>query len=266
MLTTASDLYNAFLDGIKKSYTGTVVPAVFERIWNQWAQPEWLKDNVSSDEGVEITQKQIDDLAVLVNRIIFVADAVTPNIYLIPDGTSYYPVDDNGTTRNIKVPKYYRSLGVLFSLDYDSTTCQECELTGKSSFLKASYMRSDQRSVNVSSVYRKPKDSLLYWQRTHKNIYIESPIGSGNYIISSSLDSIEMLTDETCGSDSHRMFLEYLTYPNEISLSTPTPSILSEDAKTEIVKMCVEMYLERVRDPRYQSFLMEQKIHNNNKS
>ena len=59
MLSTAQSLYVAFLDGIKKSYTGTVIPAVFDRIWNQWAQVEWLKNNVV-DNFVIIDDKTSD--------------------------------------------------------------------------------------------------------------------------------------------------------------------------------------------------------------
>jgi hypothetical protein len=61
--------------------------------------------------------------------------------------------------------------------------------------------------------------------------------------------------------------LEYLTYPVEISVTaTPNvPSNLSEDAKKEIVDIAVRLYLERVRDPRYQSFLVEQRMNSSNK-
>ena len=61
------------------------------------------------------------------------------------------------------------------------------------------------------------------------------------------------------------MSLEYLTYPNEISMSPDIPSILSDYCKIEIIKDCVRLYLERVKDPRYQSFLMEQRLQNSNK-
>lgn len=257
MLLTAQSLYIAFLDGIKKSYTGTVVPGVFERIWNQWAQPEWLKDNVSSDEGVELTQKQIDDLAILVNRWLFIP-GVLPNLYQLPDGVTSINVDIDGTATNVVLPKYYRQLSTRFSLDYSSNIKQECSLTGISGLLQAHYMRSDQRSSNYGSIYRKPKDSLLYWQRTNK-----ATIANG--LITGIKEYIEMLTDETIGSNSYRMSLEYLTYPAEITIVPDSGSNLSENAKMEIVKLCVSMYLERVKDPRYQSFLMEQKIHQSNK-
>lgn len=268
MLSTAQSLYVAFLDGIKKSYTGTVIPAVFDRIWNQWAQVEWLKNNVSSDEGIELTEKQIDDLAVLVNRWHFNTSVPASNVYALPTGESLHSVVYGGITELIKLPKYYRALSIRFKLDYDSSSNQECSLTGVSGWLKATHMNSDQRSMHYSSVYRKPKDSNLYWQRiqvpTLATVTTPAPTHKE---ITAITDSIEMLTDEVVGSTSNAMYLEYLTYPVEISVSS-TPNInsnLSEDAKKEIVDIAVRMYLERVRDPRYQSFLIEQKMNSSNK-
>ncbi len=261
MFTTATDLHVAFLDGIRKSYTGTVIPSVFQRIWNEWAQPEWLASNVSSDEGVELTQKQIDDLAVLVNRWLFIGDG--SNLFKLPDGVIGIDVDLNGNTTNVILPKYYRHTSIRFSLDYGNNPNQICNLKGISRMLGASYMRSDKRSYSYSSIYRKPSDNLLYWQRTNVNVLSTTT----PKIILSSREHIEMLSDELIGSKAYCMYLEYLTFPNEINMSTPLiGSILSTEAKREIIKLCVQTFLERVQDPRYQSFLMEQKIHNSNKS
>ena len=190
MLDTANSLYVAFLDGIKKSYTGTVVPAIFERIWNQWAQVEWLKNNVSSEEGIELTEKQIDDLAVLVNRWHFNASTLTPNVYTLPTGESLHDVVYDGTTETILLPKYYRALSIRFKLNYNSSSNQECSLTGVSEWLKSTYMNSDQRSANYSSVYRKTKDSNLYCQRIQVPTFVTINLPTPHKEIDELVDSI----------------------------------------------------------------------------
>ena len=271
MLTTARSLYDTFLDGIKKEYTGTVTPAVFERIWNIWAQPEWLKNSVSSDEGFEINQKKIDDLAVLFNRWFFASvNLVNKDIYPLPNGTNGIDVYIDSVLTTIPLPRYYRSTQVGFILDYDTSSDQECELTGKSEVQIAYFMRSDQKRINYFNPYRQPKDSRLYWQRRNIPTLIQNPAypsDTTKKVISGYTDSIQMLTDKNKGSNSYAMYLEYLTYPNDIAITpTDVPSVLSENPKNEIVKLCVQMYLERVRDPRYQSFLMEQKLQKQNQS
>lgn len=266
MLSTAQSLHIAFLDGIKKSYQGTVTPDVFVRIWNEWAMPEWLSSNVSMNEGIDLTQKQIDDLSVLIHRYVFVANTVNPNIYPIPTGSSINKILFDNSEVDVKLPKYYRKVNIRFKLNYDTAKVQECSLKGISDWLGASFLNSDQVSAIHKSIYRTPKDSLLYWRRhqaiTLKDEPLSNPI---NKIIDKKVDSIEMITDSVNGSDSKYMLLEYITYPREISFNPAVSSELWDEANREIVMIAVRLYLERVRDPRYQSFLMEQKINNINK-
>ena len=266
MYTTAQSLHIAFLDGIKKSYQGTVSPSVFERIFNQWAMPEWLSSNVSASEGIDLTQKQIDDLAVLIHRFEFIAGNTLPNVYAIPTGESVHHVLIDGDDLLVRLPKYYRKINIRFKLDYNTSSKQECELTGISEWLPAIYLNGDQVSSIYKSVFRSPKDSLLYWRRIQNISLGDEPLSNPvNKIISSKVDSIEMITNSTIGSKSKYMLLEYLAYPREISMNPDVASELSEEANREIISIAVRLYLERVKDPRYQSFLMEQKINNINK-
>ena len=266
MLSTAQSLHVAFLDGIKKSYQGTVPPETFVRIWNEWAMPEWLSSNVSINEGIDLTQKQIDDLSVLIHRFVFVAATVNPNIYPIPTGNSVHKILFNGDEVDVKLPKYYRKVNIRFKLNYDSAKEQECSLKGISDWLGASFLNSDQVSAIYKSVYRTPKDSLLYWRRHQAITLADEPTTNPvNKIISTKVDSIEMITDAINGSQSKYMLLEYIAFPKEISFNPAVSSELWEEANREIVMIAVRLYLERVRDPRYQSFLMEQKINNINK-
>lgn len=225
MLADLTALHESFLEGIKKEYSGTVPISVFAKIWNEWAQPEWVMDNVSMLEGVELTQKQIDDLEPL-RRFVQI------------NGTS--PFDLTTLT-----DKYYRLLSVMFKLTYGAT--QECGLTGTSDWLGARILRSDMRSHIMKSPYRKPKDSRLYY-------YIQE-------------SKIFMVTDATIGSPMASIQLEYLTYPDELdgTGNITTPGNLHDYQRKEIVDRCVERYLERVRDPRWQTYLQSMNMKTANK-
>ena len=266
MLSTAQSLHIAFLDGIKKSYQGTVTPDVFARLWNQWAMPEWLSSNVSMNEGLDLTQKQIDDLSVLIHRFIFVADTVNANIYPVPTGESIHKILVNDDELLSKLPRYYRKVNIRFKLDYNTALNQECGLKGISDWLGASYLNGDTLSSIYGSTFRSPKDSLLYWRRMQDVTFKDEPLSNPvNKIIDKKTDSIEMITHSVNGSKSKYMLLEYVAFPREISFNPAVSSELWEEANREIIAICVRMYLERVKDPRYQSFLMEQKINNINK-
>lgn len=233
MLDTGYALYQSFLEGIKKEYSGTVIPEVFVRIWNEWAQPEWVSGNVSMEEGIELTQKQIDDLEPL--RRLYVFDPALVNAFNKPDGLVVQ--DENGVIAD----RYLRQLSIMFRLDYSTSTDQECGLTGVSDWQEAKIMRSDRRTYFLKSPYRKPADSRLYYEVRNKVIY--------------------MVTDTTNGSNASKMRLEYLTFPNNINTDgifpvtvNDVPSILWDYQRTEIVRICVDKYLERVTDPRWQAW------------
>ena len=143
MLETVTDLYKAFLDGIKKESTSIVIPSKFNRIINE-AQLIWLRDNVKT---VELNQKQIDDLRVL--RV--VPEGISPTA----TGSNIFPLPD----------KYYRLLNVQFAFDVGDEAGSE--LAYKTSHV----MRSDQRTSNKESVYREPTSKRLYHDLIGDNIY-----------------------------------------------------------------------------------------------
>ena len=225
MLADLTALHESFLEGIKKEYSGTVPLVVFAKIWNEWAQPEWVMDNVSMLEGVEITQKQIDDLEPL-RRFVQIVGPSPFDLTTLTD-------------------KYYRLLSVMFKLNYNGSSAQECGLTGTSDWLEARILRSDMRSYIMKSPYRKPSDSRLYYYIQESKIY--------------------MVTDATIGSPMSSIQLEYLTYPDELDTNTTSPGNLHDYQRKEIVERCVEKYLERVRDPRWQTYLQSMNMKGANK-
>lgn len=266
ILETTRDMYYAFLDGIKKEYTGIVIPSVFNRIVNDWAQVEWMRQNVSHAEGVELTQKQIDDLQVLM----VVCDGnvpiiTTPLSPIAPIATNVFPIPDlpSGPTASpvgymidlqsypagvMQYPRLFRFLSVLFKINYVNNVCN---LTGVSDWLEANIMRSDRESVIMNSVYRKPKDSRLYYRQINRQVQLIT--GTQSYGVAMNLKYIRwprnIFFDELNQDD-----VDTADYtPGNGSINCELPI----EIRKEIVDIAVRTYLERVRDPRYQSYLNE---------
>lgn len=240
MFTTPTNLHNAFLDGIRKSSTTTVKPSVFCRIWNEWAMMEWIKLNTSMREGLELNQKQIDDLRMLYKRVILTPLPGETNMKL-PDGSTVYGEDqmDAYTNASVILSKYLRSLVIRFSLNYGSTG-NSCGKIGYSGPLKAKYMKADEEGVITESVYRRPADHRLYYKII------------GDYILP--------IVGE---SPVYQCYLDYIRYPNEMVCSNNVLSYdidLYPEQLSEVITLAVKIYLERITDPRYKSFLNEEMI------
>lgn len=258
MITTVTDMYKAFLDGIKKDSTAIVEPAQFNRIINDWGQDEWLKENAMA---VEFNQKQIDDLdkircatdgefvwedTVSVTLFPIAPDLGVSNVFTVPKYTSTGIPNRlvDGTVSSQDYPLYLRQLNVSFKLLYGEN--QECGLTGVSDWLEADILRSDQRMTIFKNPFRSPKDSRLYYEM---------------------LDGkIRLITDKNSTSIGYALRLEYLRYPKQIFFDPNRTTHNDVDCefgaqqKKEIVDIAVRTYLERVKDPRYQSFLNEEMI------
>jgi len=260
MFSTASDIYLSFLDGIRKTYTTTVKPEVFCRIWNEWAMPEWIASNTSLKEGVDLTQKQIDDLAKLIHIYHVPVSTGSGTLFKKPyAGQS--GVKDGLTGNSVSsVKDYLRALRVQFKLNYEGdreelrapwepepnpipsslSSDQECGLNGTSDWISSTYMRSNMENVIMASPYRKPKDNRLY----HKILE----------------DYIVMVTDPNAGSPATWMRLEFICYPNQMTFSNNAFAFtldLPFYQLTEIVSVAVKLYLERIQSPRWQSFFQE---------
>lgn len=263
MLSTTVDMYKAFLDGIKKSEAATVIPSVFNRIINDWGQDEWISKNAMVPE---LNQKQIDDLSQI--RVVTDDEFIVSGTLMRPIGPdtgkdyqftipkdptaniNYQQLDGNTGTQNY--PRYLRLLNVMFKLSYVDN---ECDLEGVSDWIGAEIMRSDQRIVILDNPLRRPKDNRLYYEMLE--------------------DKIRLITGTS--STGYAMRLEYFRYPveifiNESNLSdTGNPATGSVNCefqsqqRKEIVDIAVRTYLERVKDPRYQSFLNEELIKSQNK-
>jgi len=247
MLETAEDIYRAFLDGIKKNSTSIVTPNQFNRIINDWGQDEWLKQNCLT---IEFNQKQIEDLErirvvtdgefTLNGNVIYPIAPTTSNLFIIPKYT--YDIvnrQPDGTEGLQTYPPYYRLLNVSFKLEYGSEN--ECGLTGISDWLDAKIMRSDLRNVIMDNPFRKPTDARLYYEILNGQIRLITGTNSIGY----------------------SMRIEYLRRPNDIVFvpgEEGTPCEFNHEIQKEIIDIAVRVYLERVKDPRWQSFIQEELI------
>jgi len=258
MIQTTQDLYYAFLDGIKKSYTGTVVPSVFNRIINVWGQDEWVKQNAV--EGIELNQKQIDDLSelrvVTDGAMVYETNILYPIAPITGNSNQFYLPEKVFDLTNVNgavqtYPKYLRTLNVMFKLNYVEN---ECDLEGVSDWLQVNIMRSDQRAPNLTSPYRKPKDDRVYYEKIQ--------------------DRHRLITGTP--SYGHSMRLEYIRYPRRIFFDIAHPGDAANPNYTpgtgsvncemqphlikEIVDLAIRIYLERVKEERYRTFLNEEMI------
>ncbi|MCK9281877.1 MAG: hypothetical protein M0P71_14725 [Melioribacteraceae bacterium] len=261
MIATAEDMYIAVLDGIKKNSTSILRPESFNRLINDWGQDEWMKTNCLTPE---LNEKQINDL----QRVTVVTDGTckyNSNI-LYPIRTEYssgtvystsifgYPISTSTLTLNNLTttpnstqvyPEFMRLLVVSFKITYG--TDNECDLTGISEWLDAKIMRADQRNVIMDNPFRCPKDSRLYYERM--------------------ADKIVLITGTN--STAYAMRLEYIRKPVAIFFDVNGTSHVncefSSEVQKEIVDIAVRTYLERIKDPRWQSFLQEEMIRQKSK-
>jgi len=286
ILETTYQMYLSFLDGIKKYGTGVVDPKAFNRIINDWGQDEWIKNNIA--KGIELTQDLQDRLSVL--KVItddvysyskridgaskVVIGSIPPNkdiqAFVSPTGVTgnplpavdyYFPYSLKGSMEigANYYPEYMTLLSVQFKIEYVDNECEK----GISDWLDANILRTDNKSVIKKNPFRKPKDNRLYYE-----------------IVNDSF----ILTTGTA-SKGHKMKLDYLRYPRRIffstdnggdlymeqdgipnySLSNNTPigSVnceLPNSLRQEIVSTAVRVFIERIQDPRYKSFLNELNI------
>jgi len=228
MIQTAYDMYKGFLDGIKKESTAIVTPDRFNRIINDWGQDEWIKEK---SIAIERDQKRIDDLSKIRvatdGEFSFGGNILYP---LAPDTGSIQfsipvdPTEDINSRRDdgtIVAQSYPKYMRLLGAMvKLQYGEGQECGLEGISDWKKVTILRSDARSTSLDNPFRKPKDSRLYYEILNEKLRI--------------------ITGTT--STPYALRMEYLRYPQQI------------------VFAAIKVYLERVRDPRYQSFLQEEMI------
>jgi len=275
MLSTTRKLYDAFLDGIKKSYTGTVKPDVFNRLINDWGQDEWLRHNVAQDEGIDLTQKQQDDL----ERI----RCVTDGLYQY-NGVTIYPISQYASgfftypkysqtlaginlavtpwaVANQVYPKYYRLLNVAFYVLYGADNV--CGKAGTYEWIGPKIMRTDQRIAFTKSPYRKPSDERPYYELIDGKIRLIT--NSLAFPIAMRLEYLRMPVQIFYNTNGGNVDQVGPTYDYTGVTPGSVNCEFDYEQKKEIVEMAVRIFLERVKDDRYKSFFNEEMLRSNTK-
>lgn len=220
MVTTAEQMYVYFLQLINKEKTHVVKPATFNFLINT-SCIDWVKSKLPVNE---FNQVLINDLQVLL-----VEGDLGAGISVTDEFLFALPSD------------YMHGINVLFDITCIGSPCFE---DGQQLKQPATLMKSDEKTVIKTSYYRQPRDSRLYYLYANNKIRLFT----GKY-------------SATSASVGYKMYLDYYKLPNEIKYvqgGTSLNSSFGPLQQQEIVERAVQMFLEKNRDPRYQSFLNEQ--------
>ena len=218
MITTAEQMYRYFLQLINKEKTHVVTPDTFNFLINT-SNIDWVKSKLPVNE---FNQVLIDDLQVLL-----VEGDLGAGIAITSENLFALPTD------------YMHGVNVVFDINVVGSSIFD---DGAQSKLSAIIMKSDEKTVIKNSYYRRPLDNRLYYN------YANNKIFTGKY-------------SGTSNSVGVKMYLDYYKLPNEIKYISGGTSLNSGFGplqQQEIVERAVQMFLEKNRDPRYQSFLNEQ--------
>ena len=283
-------MYQSFLDGIKKYGTGSVNPKAFNRIINDWGQDLWVKHNLR--RGIEITQEMQDKLSALRvitdglfpyytsidlslgkpllpiacnERVIYYVDKWgVGHTSVVPDTDSYfkYPLDYQMIlSDNVEIiyPPYLRLLNVAFKIEYVNNICK---FTGVSEWLDANINKSDNKTVKSKNPYRKATDDRLYYEIMGDHIILETGTESKGH--SMRLDYIRhprriFFNIINNGPDEEQKGVPDFTGGTSGSVNCELPG----DLRQEIVDIAVRTFIERVQDPRYQTYINELNIKRN---
>jgi len=263
MLSTAEDIFQMFLDGIRKNNTATVLPSKFVRIYNEWGVRDWMKTHGLFDQRIEQDKVIRDKFRNLIEVYFYSPLTDRPWYFNIPDGVIVgIGIDDvdpltitgvvgggndedtiPSVTYGSVMPKYLRHLSAMFKLDYDTNTAQECTLTGLSDWLNADMIFGNDEGVLSDAYYFKPSDSRLYYKLFS--------------------DKIRLINGNE--SQPKYILLEYVKYPNEMSYDDDDTTWeytidLTVEQIQEVVDSCVRLYLERINSERYKTFFSEEKV------
>ena len=274
-MNTTYDLYRAFLDGIRKGGTFSIDVNMFNRLINEWGQDEWIKQKVIYSEIDQNLMDKLNPLKVITDGVFEYSERIdksgpyklkviknNPSISPVgmPNEVNYftYPAmntnSGNVTINGVKYPVYMRLLNIEFKIKYLPGNL--CKKTGISEWLDAEVLRSDTETSNKKNPYRKPNSKRLYYELFS--------------------DSVKLTAGEF--AEGYEMKIKYYKYPRRIFLNKLSTNSTDEQLgipdytgatngsincelhypqRKEIVDLAVRIFLERVKDQRYQSFLNE---------
>jgi len=231
-MNTAKKLFEHFLYSVRKERTAVISPEAWT-LFMEGILLDWVKLRLPETEYI---QKRIDDLEA---------------IHVVTDGILHDMIeaDENGLYPIPTDPKYLHGLSATFAYYYNPVGEDEIiggdertQIVGSNTGLLyktvGRILRADNRGMIESNPYRKPKSTRIYFDLRESFIYLSSGDTSFN-----------------------RLILEYYKYPEKITFTSSgedSTGSFNESQNKEIVDLAIRKYLERVRDPRHQSFGAEQ--------
>ena len=289
------ELYQYFLAEIRKEYTGTVIPSVFN-ITMRDALQEWKRKLASELDAGSYAMAEQSGLRVItdgsrngdsnLNYPRIVIETVSSNPYIvfgnrISNGRFYmkspsknegnltiFSTDKGewntvslptGLVNNVSTYSMFPSLFRVLNVHLAYSKTDEMEIP----CLK---MSSAEQTDILNNSYRKPSDLKSYYTMADHWLFF-APLNVS--AISVKLDYLrepfELYFDETLPADATIGSNLSIVYP-----ATGNPKVypytpgygsininVSEEAKREIVHLAVQTYLKNVNDPRYQAYLQE---------
>lgn len=109
--------------------------------------------------------------------------------------------------------------------------------------MMAKLLRSDHHGVTLGNSYMRPSDTRLFYQRVQNQIV---------YVKAFSTQS-----------DSAQMFLDYFHYPQWMSYSDGAFTYaleFSEEQVSAVLEIAISYFLERTKDPRWQTHLQNEAL------
>lgn len=225
MITTTAQMSTYVLEGLNKTAASSVTPAEFEVIING-ALMEFVQKRY---RAFDTDQQARDDLRVLVP-----APLTIPNTGGTSAGQELFQLP------YVQSPSIGESHGYMHLLNVGLALVDEqgdpipCSISD--GFVVA-------RPLHLDGSYT--ADRNPFWRPTNREPY---------YILSGHAFRVR-----TGGAIASQARIEYLRYPSRLTLSGGEPE-LPAHANQEICDIAIRKGLERIRDPRWQSFIQEQQL------
>lgn len=218
------DMYKDFLEIVRKSRVGTVIPKEFARVLNLA-----IEEAVSSKLSMmEVNKRVYDDLAPL--RVSYKKKSLTP----VQDEDFDYLLGDFSQLGEGK--EYRRIANVTIK-------------TGTKKPIKCHLLSSGEKTEVLNGYYSKPSKHKAYYQPI---------VDSGNKI---KIYADNDLCDYTFSAD---IYLNPTIVSDTDVVDVNATSQFSKEMSSYIVNIAARMYIESVADVRYKSFMNEQQIKINN--
>lgn len=277
-MDTTYDMYKYVLAGIRKGGNFSINIPEFNRLINDFGQDEWINSNVLyADLDQEFIDK-LSSLKIITDGVFtyseridktspYVLPSIKNNTLITPVGSpvakNYFTYPSNNisgiskTIDGINYPLYMRIQNIEFRINY--LIGNSCKKTGLSDWKQVLVLRSDTEVSNKSNPFRKPSESKFYYEILN--------------------DSIRLVYDGFV--EGYDMKIKYFKYPRRIFLNKQSTNSTDEQIgipdysgitngsincelhysqRIEIADLAIRIFLERVQDNRYKSFLNELNI------